>query len=452
MNNERLRILTMLAEGKITSSEALNLIEALDSSGSKNQSSSGMDLNQNLLESIQKSFDELNKKTESISSELLNKVESIGRHIESKMDIDPEKINESLNTFQNEFKTSIDKISKDMSMDNNSLSSKISESVFDLNKKGTDPDKLNEYMEDLKKCLTGISINIPGLNDKLPNIFKNIDLFNGPSNTFTKTYSKTVSDSSDLKLTFESTNGSIIIEGHDEDEVLIDMYCRTPEKDIRRIITVIDKPDIYGVKTKALSNTVVNLNVQIPKKKFLRIYISTFNDKIQVSDISCSTLMCTAPKGRITISGVSCDIIDCSTSRSKIELSDIVSKKLFVKTSDSPVTADNINCSLCHIKTSDNRIFFAFSDEFAGKNETTLTTSNGKIEADLYLLPETGVYVDGSTTDGNINIDIPDIYYKINEQSIPGSSHVICQRENFNTAKNTVKITAHTTNAWIGIK
>lgn len=452
MSKERLSILKMLEEGKITSAEALHLLQALDDSESNDGNKDNLDLNFDFSKSIQNTIDELNKRTEIISRRLSLKIDDITKELEANLKLNPEKISDSLKAFGDDFKTSLDKVSSEISKNSAELSSKISGEASQFTRTSESPDMLSENIRNLQGYFYNTSINIPGLGDKLSSIFKNLTPQDTNSKVYSAVYRKSVSDTSVMKLVFESINGDICVEVYDENEIEIELYCKTSEKNIDRIISIIDTNDTYGARVNGLSSTSVSFNIKIPKKIFKRIYSSTSNGKIDMSDVSCKNLICITPKGRISISGVKSDIIECTTSYSRIEFFDIICQRLFAKTSNSPVSADNINCSYCDIKTTNGRIVLELSDELSTESEIGLSTDNSSIDIVIPQTPDTGAYIDASVDNGSVSINIPDILYSIKEHKTTGMSHVTCSTDGYDSVKNHIKITAQTTNSNITVK
>lgn len=452
MNNEKLKILTMLEEGKITSDEAVKLLNTFDTVEEVN----GQD--NSLSNAIKTFIDNFNKNTNSISRELLEKLDYMHENLSGSITLSEKNLTSSLKPLQTDLEGLIGKIIVDIDKNSNNITSTLSEEAAQLNKLlniegGQGSSDLSRGIDDLQKNLQSIPIDTSLLSGKLSNMFDMITQIPSNTNNYSKFFSKKIADASSLNLLFETVNGSISLEGYDCEEIEVSVHCKVPGSCNGEVISVIDTPETYGISINKDNGSAVSLDIRMPKFVFNRIHADTSNGKIRVLDLRCKDLICITSKARISLAGLECSTIKANTCEGKIELSDIHSKKLFIKTSNSPIEVDNISCELSEIITVNGNINLELSDNISGRNEFKLSTSNGRIDIVLSQPPETGLYIDTFSFNGNVNIiDQPPLSYSKNEHNKLGNSHIIGETPGYNTSEKSIKITAQTTNNTIDFR
>lgn len=454
MDNERLRILSMLQEGMITSSEAVELLKAIDPYDERNGSYGTSEINDNLSSSMENVIADFNKNTGNISEELSNKFSGMDKKLQEMMNISLEKLISNMEFLEKNLKSIVDKITQNLNENTDILSSKLKEETSNLTgliveKDGEEMGKLSRSMKDMQSNLGSIRIDSSALGEGLSGIFANLAQNVKSSRVISELYKKNIDDASSINLKFEALGGSLFLEGYDGDAIETEVYCRTTHESVTEAVLVTEKDDIYGICPISPNITSVQLDIKIPSKKFKEISVSTSDGKIEVSGISCECLFCTTSRGKLSLSNLSCGIIEAGTSEGKVSLSEIKSKKIFVNTFNSPILINSTFCKSSDMITANGAINLELNDSVNGNYEYKLTTENAPINVELSIPNGTGIFIDALSENGNISVnEIPDFKYN-SVDSKSGSRHMTGQTSDFEKSESTIKIIAKNKNSQI---
>lgn len=454
MNSERLKILNMLQEGRITCSEAAELLNVIDPLKKKNAEYDNRAINDSLSSSIENVIADFNKNTGSISEELSKKFSGMDKKLQGAMNVSLDQLTANMKSLEQNLKSIIDGISRDLGSSTASLPTKLREEASNLSdlvgEKGReDMGKLSRSMKEMQNNLGGIPIDPSSLADSLSGIFTGLIQNTGSSRVISELYKKNIDDTSFINLKFEAVRGSLFLERYEGSEIETEVYCRTPYGNQSEAVSVTDEDDTYGINPVSSDSTSIQLDIRVPEKTFNEVSVSTTDGKVEVSDIACKCLFCTASRSKISLSNLSCDIIEAGTSEGQVSLSGIKCKKIFVSTHNSPIIIDGTSCRSSDIITVNGSITMELNDNVLGNNEYKLRTENAPIAVELNIPNYTGIFIDARSENGNIKLDgIPNFLYKVNDRE-SGSSHIVGQTSDFEKSENTIRIIAKTKNSQI---
>jgi hypothetical protein len=234
MLNEKLKILNMLKEGSITSSEAIELLDAVESSNRRNIGENKV-INDSLSSSIENVINDFNKNTRSISEELSDKFGGMDKKLQEVMDVSIEQLTANLKSIQDSLEKIITGITHDLSTSTGTISSKIKEEASALNsliaeQESKDAGKLSRSMEDMQKNLNNIPINPSFLAENLTGIFTGLIKKNSSTGITSGLYKKEVDIPSSMALKFEALRGNIYLEGYEGDQIEVEVYSQSSHK------------------------------------------------------------------------------------------------------------------------------------------------------------------------------------------------------------------------------
>lgn len=415
MKEERMMILTMLEEGKISSEEALKLLDAID------------DVPEDDLEREFIITDEDESKEE-------------------------KKMN---------FEKTMEKVEKTLK----EQGKKVGDFGADLG------NKISELFSGIKD--RNYSVN-----------------FWGSYETISNTLEKDISHIDEPILDLRSVNGSISLKTWEKQSLLLKVICNYKKGVLDENDTFYD---FYEEDNKIIfrpnftSNIGIKLEVYVPKKKYDNIILNTSNSKIEVREVNLNSLICdttnsnitvsnivgndvklATKNGRISIEKVESPIILANSTNSSMLLNKVIGEKVFVATKNGRIYLDEISADSIDGTTSNSNIEVT---KIKGKN-IRLSTSNSKIICDdlnsegiekLELITsnagitthfdklEDETYFDLETSLGTINLEIPNLIYKINQQNKLGTRKIIAHSINYSEEESNFKFIASTSNGSIKI-
>jgi DUF4097 and DUF4098 domain-containing protein YvlB len=398
-SDEKLLILKMLEEGKITSEEAVKLLEALDSEASYEK-----DKGSSKYSSKSKSFqDDLNK------------------------------FRDRVNDWKTQFKNG------------------SSQKDFDKT--------IDEFSQKAEKLGKNLAHTTFGIVDKVIDFvgsFVETNSFNMFSTykPLEKNYETSVFDGMDLKVL--GINGHIILKKQlIDDKITINTKIKAPD-------TVNDNLVMYQQTEKGLSielNNDNNLNISIsheiivPSKRFNKIILETSNARIYVEDSVSEVFECTTRNSHIDIMGVNSSIINLTTKNAKVQVNYVAGKILAVNTTNSPIDIKHVKVEQITANTTNSKIYLENIQNFENcqQLDIALQTTNAGIKVNMTDMDNRGYKINAQTSLNGINLLIPDISYSNITKGENNKHNVEANSNNYETYERKVSVTAKTDNGYIEI-
>lgn len=451
MSEERIMILTMLQEGKISSEDAAKLLDALDESELKESEENNLDS----YSSTSYTFDSMKKEVDS------DKYRKYQHKIENLED----KINEK-----------IEKHSKDFENWGNNFGEKLNDKFVNLGDEITEgatsfTDKILSFVDDLvdKGTFTNIFGGYDTVTDTIERDLLNID---NPS------------------LEIQAINGKITIKPWNKEIISIKAVCQLKKGSYNKdssVYEVIEDGKRFVFKPKYSGNIGTRLDVYIPEKHYERVFLFTSNGKIEAEDINSKELLfdttnasikltdlhsgkikvCTkngkiistdisaeslnveTTNSSIELSDIKCEHIEASTKNGKVLTSDTISDQLHIITSNGQITVEDCKSKSVKCKTHNANIKVSDIDT-SNLGKVELSTSNGQVE--LHFDNNTPIFnIDATTSMGHIDINIPNLVYTLNNQQQLGNKKVLAHSSTYTENSSSISVIALTSNGSIKI-
>lgn len=391
---EKMLILKMLQEGKISAEEAHKLLEAVD----KNTTSFESEARRN------------EKKFEEKMQELQQKASKVA-----------EKLGSTLNSSAEKFSSNSEKFGDDFAKRMESFGNDIADSAVKFT------DRLVNYL--------GNFIDIG--NDKYQ---------------YSKNYIYQLQENAELVV--DTCNFAVIVSPTAESDASVHLYINTSVPNL--VIDEFFKGELtdnrLAVKTQFPSRTWGKIEIFIPKH-LSNLKIITTNGKCELNDITADNIESITSNGRISFSGCQGKTIEAVTSNGKIAASDTTAAFVDFSTSNGKIDIDNCKFDKLDAKTSNGSIVI---DGIYKNNSTegsyNLRTSNGKIIIALNNSETCGYMLDATTSIGSITADLPQLNYFVEKKSFNMQSVVQIKSTNFDNVTDKIFINAHTSNSSIVVE
>lgn len=415
MKEEKMMILSMLEEGKITSEEAIKLMEALEEKEAFDIDEKG---NSN--------FTEHKNGEKTIFKDKFNSLEDIGSDIGNALsnmfdglkDINPSNVLDGLKDIGTSFgfKYNYDTTTTDLEMNLDDIenpSLDLRGINGDINVRPTDKNVLSINVTcQYKKGL--LVANEPYFD------FTNID----GKITFTPKYNSNISIKLDISL---------------------------PEKTYNEIKLNTTNGKIYTSELNAKSArcTTSNSSIEFAGGNINLIDLTTKNGKIEIRDITSKTIKPYTTNSSIQLTNIKSESIDAKTVNGKIMLSNIKALDVLCKTSNSTIDVKSIDAPSLNLMTSNGKILLAQINTSSAKS-INLTTSNSTIISEIHSVDKE-VLFDLETSMGSINLDIPNLVYTTNKQVNLGLKKIVAHSVDYDVNKDHINFVASTSNGSIKI-
>jgi DUF4097 and DUF4098 domain-containing protein YvlB len=394
-SEEKMYILKMLEEGKISSGEAARLLEALGS-GSKSDD-----------------CDFLKKKDKKVT-----------------FNEEFTKVKDKLNDWKKEFKK---------------------------NYKQKDFDKaVEEFATKMEKVGKGVAYATMGVADKVVDFLGSVvnvnafDIF-GNYKAVNKTFEiENVNENMEIEI--EGLNGHILVKKHMDSTIKIRTVIKSPQDNADEILNFTQSENLVSAKYNKIGNISVSHEIFLPVVKFKKISLTTKNGKIYVEDVSAEEFKTATSSSSIDLMGVTSDKLSVSNKNGKIQFGYIIGKDIDIDADNSVIEIKHIKTESLDAATRNGRILVENIHHYENSSiiNMNLNTQNSGIKVNMNDMDTRGYKVKANTTHGEVNLLIPEMTYK-NISKQMKNSFVEAESNGYENFDKKVNIIAEAQNGYIEI-
>lgn len=268
-----------------------------------------------------------------------------------------------------------------------------------------------------------------------------------------KTYEAAVAEGTNLEL--QATNGQITVKKHDESRILIKAKIRTPQENAETALSFSDENGTVSLKLAKPDtfNLSVAYEVFVPAVKLNKLILETKNSKIFVEDTISAEFTSVTKNGGIDLTGITSDKVFVETKNAKVDINYLIGKDISINTKNAGIEIKNLKAAKAEVSTQNGKILVENVQNLDGANtaELILKTKNADIKANMNDSEEKGYRVSARTSNGGINLLIPDLLYR-NAPSVEGfGRQAEAETGNYSNATQKVNIYAETQNGYIEV-
>lgn len=391
---EKMMILKMLEEGKITAEEAQKLLEAVG----KNADNFGSDIRFN-----EKKFEEKMQKLQEKASKVA------------------EKLGNTLNSGAEKFTSNSEKLGDDFGKRMESFGNDIAESAVKF-------------------------------TDRLVNYLGNFIDVGYDKYQYKKNFAYQLEDNAELSI--DACNFAVIVDPTTEENLMINLYVNSIASDlvIDEYLKVEQVENKIKLQTQFPNRTWGKIEIMVPKH-LSNLNIVTTNGKCELNDISADNIDSTTSNGRISFTGCQGETIKAATNNGKIVSTETSAAYADFSTSNGKVEIEDCKLDKLDAKTSNGAIVLSRLNKMtSAEGHYNLRTSNGKIIMELQENENFGCMIDAITSLGSITIDLPQLNYFVDKKTHSMQSAAKIKSANFDSAADKIFINAHTSNSSIAIE
>lgn len=396
ISEEKLLILKMLEEKKITSEEAAKLLAALDDEPKQEPADSY----------------KRNQKYNGFAEEAA-------------------KVKDRVNEWKKEFKNN------------------YNQADFD--------NMIDDFATKAEKFGKNVASTTVGIVDKVIDYvgsFVDTNSFNifGNLQTVQKSFEVYPVEGATLEIT--GFNGSVTIKKHLDPKVVIISRIKSPAPDGEGILTFNNDPANISIKVNSTAmNVSVSHEIFIPEVKFKSIKIDNSNGKIYIEDSLSEELTAVTKNAHIELMGSNSDKLSVNTRNGRVQMSYIIGGKIDINTTNAVIDVKHIKAQDISAVTMNGRITVENAQNTTAGADMNmyLKTTNGGIKVNMNDMDGRVYKVKAHATNGSINLLIPEIvYHNVNRQGAAGS-FVEAESKDYAAGLNKVNITCETMNGQVEI-
>ena len=437
MANEKMMILKMLEEGKITATEAARLMEA---SGGKKASSKPLDFEKT---HTQDSYTSRGDSTYGSAPTPNNRPNyntgyaHNGQAYSSQGQSGPRQshqgpgfdnlvndLGRKFDTFAKDMEPKLQKFSEVVVEKTSSVADSISRSIS----QSTVPSRGGDYHSTGQAGPSKYRMPASGYSNN--SMEKNFEILVQPGY---------------CELNLTGLNGDVLVNGYNGDKITAKINYR-PKRNAAAI-DLMKLGDKYYLNYDEDDFEFVTIDAYVPEKMFKNIRVETINAKIILSTIITESLTINGINAKGDIKNVSAENLFIDTSNGELALFGINGKYGKIDTFNASVNATGIDIENMSL-TSNNAPVTLNIDYFARYTDYTwaVEAANGKLIMNIPSAPDLGYYVKAKTSLNNVKLGLTGMEYIVNNNNF-----VEAKSYSFDAAPKKVRLSAETSNAPLSI-
>lgn len=426
MSNEKMMILKMLEEGKITAEEASRLMDAAGSGKGEGKPQYKTENKQpNTSSGVQSSYnsgtytDFGRSQSGSQSNNQNNHYSGSGYRQNSQYS------SQGFDDFANELGRKFDTFAKDMEP----KLQKFTETVVE---------KTANIADSISRSLNQPSTSYSGGSYQRPHGYTMGSGYG--ANVLEKNFELVVSPGY-CELNLSGINGDIVVNGYNGDKITAKVNYRPKFHGAQ--IELMKLGDKYYLNYNEDEFEFVTVDAYVPEKLFKNVKIETVNGKIYVSTIITDSLVINGINAKSELRNISAENLTMDTSNGETILFGVNGRFGKVETFNGSVNTTAVDIENLSLLASNAPIVMNI-DYFNRFNDYTwvIESSNGRLVMNAPTSPELGYYVKARTSLSNVKLGLTGMNYIINNPNF-----VEAKSYNFDEAPKKIKISAETSNA-----
>ncbi len=429
MVNEKMKILKMLEEGKITADEASRLLESVSFGGTSagatatqtrpeptvNRDNPQTQSHINTSQSYEKrDYNTDQNRTQSNSQNNYQTNNQNGGSTSSfSFDDFADDLGRKFEAFARDFEPKFQKFTEKVAEKTAMVADKISKSM--------QPTEPSPTRQEGRSQAGGSAFSARNKQEKT------IELKVSPGNN---------------ELIISCLNAPVMLKGYNGDKISATVMC-VPKHDRARIdFSVLGSKYFLDYDDDDFEKVAVD--AFIPETLFNSINVSNYNGSINISTLSSGFITAYGSNGNVDINNIHAKNIKVECENGKeMRLDGIYCENAHIENYNGNLTANRMDVSNLKM-TCFNGYFNMNVSQFDRYNDYSwiLETSNQKLNVNLPTLPDVGYYIKAKTSLGNVKLGLTGMNYIANNPGMVEAKSI-----EFDTAQRKVRISMETSNA-----
>ncbi|MCL2398810.1 MAG: DUF4097 domain-containing protein [Defluviitaleaceae bacterium] len=243
------------------------------------------------------------------------------------------------------------------------------------------------------------------------------------------------------ELNLAGLNGDVLIKGYNGDKISAKIHYKA----IRHggVIDLIKLGGKYYLSYEEDEFKSVSIDAYVPSHMFNVINISSLNGNMEISGLNCGQLQISNTNGQLTLSDLSAENIKSESGNGRMAVRGITAATAVIEHFNGSVDAGEIDAQKLSLTNFNGAISMSNSafdhyDEYLW----SLDTSNAKLTLNVPTLPNLGYHIRSHATLGNIRIGLTGLEFLINDPS-----QIEARTASFDSKSKKVRLALETSNA-----
>jgi DUF4097 and DUF4098 domain-containing protein YvlB len=417
MASEKLRILKLLEEGKITADEAARLLDAAAPSSPSGSTSSGYRTSPASSSASRASSSSSSSTYSSASSYNSND----GRRRSTGASA-------GLDDFTSELGRKFEAFARDLEPKLHKFSETVAEKTSDL------ADKISRSLEEPRRAASTSYSYSSASSTSTPSAAPS----SYPGMTEKRFELRVASGYNEVNIS--GLNGDVLLKGYNGDKITARVYVKPKRPNAP--IELMQLGSKYFLNYDEDDFDKVCVDAYIPEKLFSVANISTINGVLDLSSLETETISLSNANGPTKLKSMTSGFLKVDCSNGRLTLSAISAKNAQIENFNGIIDALDLDCANLKLVSVTGGITVNISS-FSRFSEYIwdVETSNGKMTLNLPSMPDLGYHIKAQTTLGNIKIGLSNLSYISNT-----SSRAEAKSFNYSSCRRTAKFALQTSN------
>ena len=236
-------------------------------------------------------------------------------------------------------------------------------------------------------------------------------------------------------------NGDVLIHGYNGDKISASVFCKP--KRLNAALNLMRLGNKYFLNYDDDDFDKVSVDAYVPENMFNVITVNTINGALDVSTLSADNITLNNSNGQTKLQSLSADFLKTECNNGRLNIHVVKARNARIENFNGAIDVLDLDSSNLRLTSVNGGIvvnmsqYEAFSDYM-----WDIESSNGKMTLNLPTYPNLGYYVKAHTSLGQIRIGLTNLNYLFNSSSLIEAKSI-----NFAGSSKTVKLALETSNA-----
>lgn len=247
------------------------------------------------------------------------------------------------------------------------------------------------------------------------------------------------------ELNISGFNGQVLLKGYNGDKISAKVYYTAKRGSPAMELMVLGSKYYLNYDENDFES--VSVDAYIPESMFFDVKALTSNGALVVSTIKCEQARLENTNGDIEVNGLVCLGLDAETNNGSVRLKGIAADRAIIDNFNGPISAADLDVAQLKMSTFNGGItMHAASFDRYGNYMWAVESNNGKVGMILPSSVDFGYYVKANAALSDVKIGLTGLSYISN-----GKSFAEAQSVNFDVAPKKIKLLAESSNAPITV-
>ena len=411
MPNEKMSILKMLEEGKITSDEAARLLEALGKSESRDAAFAPRPSHDNR-------HDSRHDDTSSRANRPTSSSRSSGSPVAG-LDNLADELGRKFDAFARDFEPRLQKFSEAVAEKTVAVADKIAKTL-----------ETSEPTPESRPSSQTYAPKEPRRSVSASATEKTFELRVGGTKN---------------ELVLKSKNADISVKGYNGDKITMRLFYVSARAGAN--IELLQLGNKYYLHYEEDDFERIGIDAYVPETLFESVQLENINGNTDVANLSAAIFACENQNGHSTLKEIRADNMKIENNNGRLMVFNITSKAAQIENSSGEINAGNLDILSLKLISSNGKIAMSMANfAHSGEYNWLIETNNAPLNLNLPSLPTLGYHIKAQTSCDQVKLGLVGLNYITSE-----ASYAEVKSLQYDTAGKHIKMYLETSNAPINV-